>query len=128
MSNEATQDVLLAENTTDKPKPTRKKTIEKATEAVVAKSEVKVEPKAEKSVEAIAKTVQKAETTQKSEVTTEKVPVTKTEKPVHVYDTIVIGAGISGIAAAYKMNQAGYHDYIVLEKASRVGGTWRDNN
>ena len=46
----------------------------------------------------------------------------------HVYDTIVVGAGISGIAAAYKMNQAGYHDYIVLEKADRVGGTWRDNN
>lgn len=48
--------------------------------------------------------------------------------PVHVYDTIVVGAGISGIAAAYQMNKAGYHDYIVLEKASRVGGTWRDNN
>lgn len=47
---------------------------------------------------------------------------------VHIYDTIVVGAGISGIAAAYKMNQAGYHDYIVLEKADRVGGTWRDNN
>ena len=48
--------------------------------------------------------------------------------PVHTYDSIVIGAGISGIAAAYKMKQAGYHDYIVLEKANRVGGTWRDNN
>ena len=47
---------------------------------------------------------------------------------VHIYDTIVVGAGISGIAAAYKMNQAGYHDYVVLEKADRVGGTWRDNN
>ena len=47
---------------------------------------------------------------------------------VHIYDTIVVGAGISGIAAAYKMNQAGYHDYGVLEKADRVGGTWRDNN
>ena len=47
---------------------------------------------------------------------------------VHIYDTIVVGAGISGIAAAYKMNQAGYHDYVVFEKADRVGGTWRDNN
>ena len=46
----------------------------------------------------------------------------------HIYDTIVVGAGISGIAAAYQMNQAGYHDYVVLEKADRVGGTWRDNN
>jgi len=45
----------------------------------------------------------------------------------HVYDCIVIGAGISGIAAAYKMIQADYHDFVVLEKADRVGGTWRDN-
>ena len=51
-----------------------------------------------------------------------------TEKALHTYDTIVIGAGISGIAAAHKMQQAGYDNYIVLEKASRVGGTWRDNN
>lgn len=50
------------------------------------------------------------------------------QSALRVYDTIVIGAGISGIAAAYKMNQAGYHDYLVLEKANRVGGTWRDNN
>lgn len=46
---------------------------------------------------------------------------------IQVYDTIVIGAGISGLAAAHRMNEQGYHDYIVLEKANRVGGTWRDN-
>lgn len=28
-------------------------------------------------------------------------------KAVHTYDTIVVGAGISGIAAAYKMKQVG---------------------
>lgn len=44
------------------------------------------------------------------------------------YDTVVVGAGISGIAAAYKLNQAGYENYVVLEKAERVGGTWRDND
>ena len=49
-------------------------------------------------------------------------------KPVHIYDTIVVGAGISGIAAAHKMQQVGYDNYLVLEKASRVGGTWRDNS
>lgn len=52
----------------------------------------------------------------------------KSNVNTHIYDTIVVGAGISGIAAAYEMNQAGYYDYIVLEKADRVGGTWRDNN
>lgn len=35
--------------------------------------------------------------------------------------------GISGLAAAYKLNQAGYQDYLLLEKADRVGGAWRDN-
>ncbi len=50
-----------------------------------------------------------------------------TAVPSRVYDTIIIGAGISGLAAAYKLNQAGYQDYLVLEKAGRVGGTWRDN-
>jgi len=50
------------------------------------------------------------------------------EKVLHTYDTIVIGAGISGIATAHKMQQAGYDNYLVLEKADRVGGTWRDNN
>lgn len=35
--------------------------------------------------------------------------------------------GISGLAAAYKLNQAGYQDYLLLEKAGRVGGAWRDN-
>ena len=51
----------------------------------------------------------------------------KQSHATHVYDCIVIGAGISGIAAAYKMMQADYHDFVVLEKADRVGGTWRYN-
>ena len=46
---------------------------------------------------------------------------------VFVYDTIVVGAGISGIATAHKLMQVGYDNFIVLEKASRVGGTWREN-
>ena len=44
-----------------------------------------------------------------------------------IYDTIVVGAGISGIATAHKLQQVGYDHYVVLEKASRVGGTWREN-
>ena len=46
----------------------------------------------------------------------------------HLYDTIVVGAGISGIAAAHEMQQQDYHDFIILEKAQEVGGTWRDNH
>ena len=39
----------------------------------------------------------------------------------------IIGAGMSGIAAVVKLEQAGYTDLTVFEKADRVGGTWREN-
>jgi 4-hydroxyacetophenone monooxygenase len=38
----------------------------------------------------------------------------------------VIGAGMSGIVAAYRLAQAGV-PYVVLEKNPDVGGTWHDN-
>ncbi|MDT0442537.1 flavin-containing monooxygenase [Streptomyces johnsoniae] len=46
------------------------------------------------------------------------------ERQAHV---VVIGAGLSGIAAAVKLRRAGITDVLVLEKADRVGGTWREN-
>jgi cation diffusion facilitator CzcD-associated flavoprotein CzcO len=39
----------------------------------------------------------------------------------------VIGAGMAGILAAIKLEEAGYHDVTVYEKADRLGGTWREN-
>lgn len=44
-----------------------------------------------------------------------------------IHDTFIVGAGISGIAAAIKLKQAGYHDFRIIEQADRVGGTWREN-
>jgi cation diffusion facilitator CzcD-associated flavoprotein CzcO len=43
------------------------------------------------------------------------------------HDVVVIGAGFAGLCMAIKLKQAGLHDFVVLEKAGRVGGTWRDN-
>lgn len=57
---------------------------------------------------------------QKPKAKARSVKTAKAEASVHCYDTIVIGAGISGIAAAHKMQQEGYDDYIVLERAERV--------
>ena len=91
------------------------------------KVETTVEEKA-KVAQPLASTEEKASVEKKTETVVKKTVTSKVEKPLHVYDTIVVGAGISGIAAAYQMNKAGYHNYIVLEKAGRVGGTWRDNN
>lgn len=40
---------------------------------------------------------------------------------------IIVGAGLSGIAAAVKLRDAGITDVLVIEKSASVGGTWRDN-
>ncbi|WP_224389757.1 NAD(P)/FAD-dependent oxidoreductase [Pseudonocardia sp. ICBG1293] len=40
---------------------------------------------------------------------------------------VIVGAGISGIAQAVMLEKAGITDYLILEKADGIGGTWRDN-
>ena len=40
---------------------------------------------------------------------------------------VVIGTGFAGIGMAIRLKQAGYDDFVVLERAEDVGGTWRDN-
>ncbi|MHA7833063.1 MAG: flavin-containing monooxygenase [Algiphilus sp.] len=44
-----------------------------------------------------------------------------------IVDTFIVGAGISGIAAAIKLREQGLDDFMIIEKADRVGGTWREN-
>jgi cation diffusion facilitator CzcD-associated flavoprotein CzcO len=43
-------------------------------------------------------------------------------------DVLVIGTGFSGLGTAIRLRQAGHEDFIVLEQAANVGGTWRDNH
>ncbi len=40
---------------------------------------------------------------------------------------VVVGTGFAGIGMAVRLKQAGYDDFVVLERAKDVGGTWRDN-
>jgi cation diffusion facilitator CzcD-associated flavoprotein CzcO len=40
---------------------------------------------------------------------------------------VIIGSGFSGLGAALRLQQAGHHDLVILERAQDVGGTWRDN-
>ena len=40
---------------------------------------------------------------------------------------IIVGTGFGGLAMAYRLKQAGRHDFTILERASQIGGTWRDN-
>jgi cation diffusion facilitator CzcD-associated flavoprotein CzcO len=41
--------------------------------------------------------------------------------------TVIVGAGFAGIAAALALRSAGVTDFVILERAHAVGGTWRDN-
>ena len=39
----------------------------------------------------------------------------------------IIGAGFGGVAAAAELLKQGFRDIVLLEKADRIGGVWRDN-
>jgi cation diffusion facilitator CzcD-associated flavoprotein CzcO len=47
---------------------------------------------------------------------------------VEPLSAIVVGAGFSGLCAGIELRRAGFEDFVILEKADRVGGTWRDNS
>ena len=46
--------------------------------------------------------------------------------PTHA-DVAIVGAGFAGLGTAVKLRQAGRHDFVVLERADEVGGTWEAN-
>jgi cation diffusion facilitator CzcD-associated flavoprotein CzcO len=42
-------------------------------------------------------------------------------------DVLIVGSGFAGLGAAIRLAQQGRSDYLVLERGTEVGGTWRDN-
>jgi len=40
----------------------------------------------------------------------------------------IIGAGPGGICAGIRLKQAGYNDFVILEQADSIGGTWWHNS
>lgn len=42
-------------------------------------------------------------------------------------EVLVIGAGIAGIGLAIELRRRGLEDFLILEKADDIGGTWRDH-
>lgn len=51
--------------------------------------------------------------------------ITPAESDGGSYDVVIIGAGISGIGAAYHLGQRDRStSYVVLERRDRIGGTW----
>ena len=41
--------------------------------------------------------------------------------------TVIIGTGFSGLGLAIALRKRGRRDFVIVEKADEVGGTWRDN-
>ncbi|HUA74928.1 MAG TPA: NAD(P)/FAD-dependent oxidoreductase [Solirubrobacteraceae bacterium] len=39
----------------------------------------------------------------------------------------IVGSGFSGLGAAIRLKQEGIEDFVVLERAEELGGTWREN-
>jgi cation diffusion facilitator CzcD-associated flavoprotein CzcO len=46
----------------------------------------------------------------------------------HEVRIAIVGTGFSGLGAAIRLKQAGIEDFVVLERADDLGGTWRDNH
>jgi cation diffusion facilitator CzcD-associated flavoprotein CzcO len=44
------------------------------------------------------------------------------------YRVVVIGAGFGGIGMAIALKRAGLKNFVVLDRADDLGGTWRDNS
>jgi cation diffusion facilitator CzcD-associated flavoprotein CzcO len=44
------------------------------------------------------------------------------------YRVAIIGAGFGGIGMAIALEQAGIDDFVILDRADDLGGTWRDNS
>ncbi|WP_298917691.1 NAD(P)/FAD-dependent oxidoreductase [uncultured Algimonas sp.] len=44
------------------------------------------------------------------------------------FETIIVGTGFAGLGLAAKLRGAGRADFVLLEKAEAIGGTWRDNS
>ena len=40
---------------------------------------------------------------------------------------VIVGTGFSGLGMAIRLRREGEHDFVVLERAGEIGGTWRDN-
>jgi cation diffusion facilitator CzcD-associated flavoprotein CzcO len=44
------------------------------------------------------------------------------------FETVIIGTGFSGLLAAIRLKQHKLDDFVLLERSSELGGTWRDNS
>jgi cation diffusion facilitator CzcD-associated flavoprotein CzcO len=48
-------------------------------------------------------------------------------EPQPDHEVVVIGAGLGGLGMGIALRRAGIEDFVILERADDIGGTWRDN-
>ncbi|MBO0781651.1 MAG: NAD(P)-binding protein, partial [Ktedonobacteraceae bacterium] len=49
------------------------------------------------------------------------------ELPFRHVRIAILGAGFAGLGMAIQLKKHGQEDFVVIERASDIGGTWRDN-
>jgi cation diffusion facilitator CzcD-associated flavoprotein CzcO len=49
------------------------------------------------------------------------------DRPLTHVRVAIVGTGFSGLGMAIRLKQEGEHDFVLLERAGDIGGTWRDN-
>ena len=59
-------------------------------------------------------------------VAPEQAAESSTQQPVHTR-ALIIGTGFSGLGMAIELQRQGV-EFVILEKAAEIGGTWRDNS
>ncbi|MGH8461903.1 MAG: flavin-containing monooxygenase [Stenotrophobium sp.] len=50
------------------------------------------------------------------------------KSPVVHTRIVIVGTGFAGLGMAIQLKKSGVEDFVVLESAADVGGTWRDNH
>ena len=46
------------------------------------------------------------------------------KKDAQYFETMIIGAGFSGLLAAIRLKKNNLNDFVLLERGSDIGGTW----
>lgn len=48
-------------------------------------------------------------------------------RPVQEIEVLILGAGVCGVAAGVGLRRAGHDDFVIIERADDIGGTWHHN-
>ncbi len=43
------------------------------------------------------------------------------------HEIVIVGSGFSGLGAGIQLKKMGLDNFVILERANDLGGTWRDN-